>query len=201
MPDLNKFFEGCGIREYVWTNALVDSEIEPAEIAEYSAIQQTVSTWWLSNNKPLYWKIEQLQAGFENLNIGKFFKAMLERHPQMNPFSMTYSWTCLRMVRQLHHLAHPPPLCNITVEYAEKQISKRKRNFLQLLSTLIYKSEFVDRLAVATSLDAATLLTIQAIYHDPKRSEWTTQEYIAYHILVTWYAGVSFTQTEKLRKL
>ena len=86
MPDLNKFFEGCEIPEYVWTNALVDSEIEPAEIAEYSAIEQAVSIWWLSNNKPIYWKTEQLQAGFENLNIGKFFKAMLERHPQMNPF-------------------------------------------------------------------------------------------------------------------
>ena len=52
---------------------------------------------------------------------------------------------------------------NITVEYAEKQISKRERNFLQYLSTLIYKSESVDRLAFETSLDAATLLTIQAI--------------------------------------
>ena len=90
---------------------------------------------------------------------------------------------------------------NITVEYAEKQISKRERNFPQFLSTLIYKSEFVDRLAVATSLDAAVLLTIQAMYHDPKRSEWTTQEYIAYHILVIWYASVSHTQVEKLSKL
>ena len=85
MPDLNKFFEGCGIPQYVWTNAQVDSEIEPAEIAEYSAIQQAVSIWWLSNNKPLYWKIKQLQVGFENLNIVKFFKAMLERHRQINP--------------------------------------------------------------------------------------------------------------------
>ena len=59
----------------------------------------------------------------------------------------------------------------------------------------------MDKLACATSLDAATLLTIQAIYHDPKRAEWTTQEYIAYHILVTWYASVSHTQTEKLCKL
>ena len=39
------------------------------------------------------------------------------------------------------------------------------------------------------------MLTIQAIYHDPKRTEWTT------HILVTWYASVSHTQTEKLCKL
>ena len=85
MPDLNKFFEGCGIPQYVWTNAQEDSKIEPAEVAEYSAIEQAVSIWWLSNNKPLYWKIEQLQAGFERLNIGKFSKSMLERHPQMNP--------------------------------------------------------------------------------------------------------------------
>ena len=70
-----------------------------------------------------------------------------------------------------------------------------------MISTLIYKSEFVDKIAVATSLDAATLLTIQAIYHDPKRAEWSTQEYIAYHILVTWYASVSHTQIEKLSKL
>ena len=102
------------------------------------------------------------------------------------------------MVKQLHHL---PPPNNITVEYAKKHILKRERNFLQLLSTLIYKSEFVDKIAVATSLDATALLTIQAIYHDPKRAEWTTQEYIAYHILVTWYASVSHTQIEKLSKL
>ena len=50
-------------------------------------------------------------------------------------------------------------------------------------------------------MDVAALLTIQAIYHDPKRAEWTIQEYIAYHILVTWYASVSHTQTEKLCKL
>ena len=55
-------------------------------MAEYSAIEQAVSIWWLSNNKPLYWKIDQLQAGFEKLNIGKFFKSMLERHLEMNYF-------------------------------------------------------------------------------------------------------------------
>ena len=54
---------------------------------------------------------------------------------------------------------------------------------------------------VATSLDAASLLTIQAIYHDPKRAEWTTCEYIAYHILITWYASSSHMQIEKLCKL
>ena len=56
-------------------------------------------------------------------------------------------------------------------------------------------------IAVATSLDAAALLTTQAIYHDPKREEWTTCEYIAYHILITWYASSSQTQIEKLCKL
>ena len=40
MPDLNKFFERCGIPQYVWTNAWEDSKIEPAEMAEYSAIEQ-----------------------------------------------------------------------------------------------------------------------------------------------------------------
>ena len=85
------------------------------------------------------------------------------------------------------------PPHNITVEYAEKQISKRERNFLQYLSTLVYKSEFVDKLAYATSLHAAALVTIQAIYHDPKRAERTTQEYIAYHTLVTWYLSASQT--------
>ena len=162
MPNLNKFFEGC-----VWTNALVDSETEPAEIAEYSAIEQAVSIWWLSNNKPLCWKIEQLQAGFENLNIGKFFKAMLERHPQMNP-SFHDIQLDLSENSQAAPSSGPPTPHNITVEYAERQISKRERNFLQLLSTLIYKSECVKRIAVATSLDAAALLTIQAIYHEPK---------------------------------
>ena len=54
---------------------------------------------------------------------------------------------------------------------------------------------------MATSLDAAALLTIHALYIDPKRAEWTTKEYIAYHILVTWYASVSNTQVEKLCKL
>ena len=59
----------------------------------------------------------------------------------------------------------------------------------------------MNRLVLVTSLDAAALLTIQAIYHDPKRAEWTTREYIAYHILVIWYASVSHTQVEKLCKL
>ena len=58
MPDLNRFFEGCGIPHYVWRNAQEDSRIEPAEKAEYSAIEQAKSIWWLSNNKPLYCKIE-----------------------------------------------------------------------------------------------------------------------------------------------
>ena len=50
-------------------------------------------------------------------------------------------------------------------------------------------------------MDASALLTIQAIYHDPKREEWTTYEYIAYHILITWYASSSKMQIEKLCKL
>ena len=77
MPNLDRFFEGCEISPYVWRNAQEDSKIEPAELAEYSAIEQAVCICWLSNNKPLYLKIEHLQAGFENLNIGKFFKSML----------------------------------------------------------------------------------------------------------------------------
>ena len=125
---------------------------------------------------------------------------MLERHPQMNP-SLHDIQLDLPENDQATPLSGPPIPHNITVEYAENQISKRERNFLHFLSTLIYKSEFVDRLAVATSLDAAALLTIQAIYHDPKREEWTTQEYIAYHILVTWYASVSHTQVKKLCNL
>ena len=168
-------------------------------MAEYSAIEQAVSIWWLSNNKPLYWKVA-FASWFERLNIGKFFKSMLERHPQMYP-----AFLDIQLDLPGHNQAAPssdsPAPCNITVEYAEKQFSKRERNFLQYLSTLIYKSEFVDKLAYAISLDAAALLAIQAIYHDPKRAEWTTQEYIAYHILVTWYASVSHTQTEKLCKL
>ena len=78
MPDLDKFFEGCEIPSSVWRNAQADSKIEPAEVAEYSAIEQAICIWWLSNNKPLYWKTEHLQNGCEKLNIGKFFKSMLE---------------------------------------------------------------------------------------------------------------------------
>ena len=81
MPNLDRFFEGCEIPHYVWRYAQEDSKIEPAEVAEYLAIEQAVSIWWLSNNKPLHWKVEHLQAGFERFNIGKFFKSMLERHP------------------------------------------------------------------------------------------------------------------------
>ena len=125
---------------------------------------------------------------------------MLQRHPQMNP-SFHDIQLDLPEDSQAAPPSGPPTPHNITVEYAERQISKRERNFLQLLSTLIYKSEIMDRLPLATSLDAAALFTIQAIYHDPKRADWTTQEYIAYHILVTWYASVSHTQAEKLCRL
>ena len=97
--------------------------------------------------------------------------------------------------------ANLPPPCNITVEYAEKQMSYNERNLLQMISTFTNTPECVEEIAVATSLDAAALLTIQAIYHDPTRAEWTTYEYIAYHILITWYASSSQTQIEKLCKL
>ena len=50
-------------------------------------------------------------------------------------------------------------------------MSHNERNFLQMLSTFTNTPECVDEIAVATSLDAAALLTIQAIYHDPKRAE------------------------------
>ena len=201
MPTLNKFFEACGIPQYVWKNAQKDSKIEPAEVAEYSAIEQTIGTWWISNKtKPLYWKIDQLQAGFEELNIGRFFRNMLERHPQMDP---SYHEIRLDLPgdNQTGSRANSPPPHNITVEYAEKQMSHNERNLLQMLSTFTNTPECVDEIAVATSLDAAALLTIQAIYHDPKRAEWTTYEYIAYHILITWYASSSQMQIEKLCKL
>ena len=170
-------------------------------MAEYSAIEQTISTWWISNKtKPLYWKIDQLQAGFEELNIGRFFRDMLERHPQMDP---SYHEIQLDLPgdNQTCSRADLPPPCNITVEYAEKQMSHRERHLLHMLSTFTNRPACVDEIAVATSLDASALLTIQAIYHDPKRAEWTTYEYIAYHILITWYASSSKTQVEKLCKL
>ena len=80
-------------------------------------------------------------------------------------------------------------------------MSHNERHLLQMLSTFTNTPECVDEIAVATSLDAAALLTIQAIYHDPKRVEWTTYEYIAYHILITWCASSSQMQIEKLCKL
>ena len=201
MPNLNKFFEACGIPQYVWKNAQEDSKIEPAEVAEYSAIEQAISTWWISNKtKPLYWKIDQLQAGFEELNIGRFFRNMLERHPQMNP-SYHEIQLDLPGTNQTGSTANFNPPHNSTVECAEKQMSHSERNFLQMLSTFTNTPGCVDEIAVATSLDAAALLTIQAIYHDPKRAEWTICEYIAYHFLVTWYASSSQTQIEKLCKL
>ena len=192
MPNLDKFFEVCGIPQYVWQNTQEDSKIDPAEVAEYSAIEQTISTWWISNKaKPLYWKIDQLQAGFEELNIGRFFRDMLERHPQMDP---SYHEIQLDLPgdNQTGSRADLPPPRNITVEYAEKQMSHRERHLLHMLST------FTNRPAC---VDASALLTIQAIYQDPKRAEWTMYEYIAYHILITWYASSSKTQVEKLCKL
>ena len=201
MPNLNKFFEACGIPQYVWINAQEDSKIEPAKVAEYSAIEQTISTWWISNKtKPLYWKIDQLQAGFEELNTGRFFRNMLEKHPQMDP-SYHEIQLDLPGENQTGSRVNLPPPDNITVEYAEKQMSHNERNLLQMLSTFTNTPECVDEIAVATSLDAAALLTIQAIYHDPKRAEWTIYEYIAYHILITWYASSSKMQIEKLCKL
>ena len=201
MPNLNKFFEACEIPQYVWKNAQEDSKIEPAEVAEYSAIEQTISTWWISNRtKPLYWMIDQLQAGFEELNIGRFFRNMLKRHPQMDP---SYNGIQLDLPgdNQTSSRADLSPPRNITVEYTEKQMSHSERHLLQMPSTFTNTPECVDEIAVATSLDAAALLTIQAIYHDPKRAEWTTYEYIAYHILITWYASSSKMQIEKLCKL
>ena len=80
-------------------------------------------------------------------------------------------------------------------------MSSNERHLLHKLSSFTNRPACVDEKAVATSMDASALLNIQAIYHDPKRAEWTTYEYIAYHILITWYAGSSKTQTEKLCKL
>ena len=125
---------------------------------------------------------------------------MLERHPQMDP---SYHEIQLDLPgnNQTGSTANPLPPHNITVEYAEKQMSHNERNFLQMLSTFTNTPECVDEIAVATSLDAAALLTIQEIHHDLKRAEWATCEYIAYHILVTWYVSSSQTQIEKLCKL
>ena len=94
--------------------------------------------------------------------------------------------------------ANLPPPRNITLEYAEKKMSHNERNLLQMHSTFTNTPECVDEIAVATSLDAAALLTIQVIYHDPKRAEWTTYEYMAYHILITWYASSSKMKIEKV---
>ena len=198
MLSLDKFFQTCGIPRYVWKNAQEDSKLGPANMAEYSAIEQTICIWWISiDAKPLYWKVDQLQAGFEELNLGRFFRGLLQKFPQMDP---TYHEIQLDLPGDNQTSSaigsHPPR--NITVEYAEKQMSQAERNFLQMLSTFTNTPECVNEIAIATSLDAAALLTIQSIYHDPKRAEWTTCEYVAYHILITWYASVSKTQTEKI---
>ena len=201
MPNLDSFFDICGVPQYVWKHTQEDSKIEPAEVAEYSAIEQAIGTWWVSNKtKPLYWIVDQLQAGFEELRIGRFFRELLQRHPQMDP-----SYHEIQLDLPGDNQAGPgsdlPPPRNITVEYAEKQLSSNERHLLHKLSSFTNRPACVDEIAVATSMDASALLNIQAIYHDPKRAEWTTYEYIAYHILITWYAGSSKPQTEKLCKL
>ena len=163
MLSLDKFFQICGIPRYVWKNAQEDSKLGPANMAEYSAIEQAICIWWISSNaKPLYWKVDQLQAGFEELNLGRFFRGLLQKFPQMDP---TYHEIQLDLPGDDQTSStigsHPPR--NITVEYAEKQMSHAERNFLQVLSTFTNTPECVNEIAVATSLDAAALLTIQAI--------------------------------------
>ena len=116
MPNLDSFFDICGVPQYVWKHAQEDSKIEPAEVAEYSAIEQTIGTWWVSNKtKPLYWIVDQLQAGFEELRIGRFFREMLQRHPQMDP-----SYHEIQLDLPGDSQAGPgsdlPPPCNITVD-------------------------------------------------------------------------------------
>ena len=105
MPNLDKFFEVCGIPQYVWKNAQEDSKIEPADVAEYSAIEQTISTWWISNKaKPLYWKIDQLQAEFEELNIGRFSETCLKGTLKWTPHIMRFNWICLVITRHVQGL-------------------------------------------------------------------------------------------------
>ena len=201
MPNLDNFFDICGVLQYGWKHAQEDSKIEPAEVAEYSAIEQAIGTWWISNKtKPLYWIVDQLQAGFEELRIGRFFRDMLQRHPQMDPSYHEIQLDLPGDGQACSRVDLPPP-CNITMEYAEKQMSQKERHLLHKLSTFTNRPACVDEIAVSTSMDASALLNIQAIYHDPKRAEWTTYECIAYHILITWYASSSKTQTEKLCKL
>ena len=45
IPNLDRFFQGCWIPQYVWRNAQEDNRIEPAEMVEYSAIEQAVCIW------------------------------------------------------------------------------------------------------------------------------------------------------------
>ena len=45
MPNLDNFFDICGVPQYVWKHAQEDSKIEPAKVAEYSAIEQAIGTW------------------------------------------------------------------------------------------------------------------------------------------------------------
>ena len=52
------------------------------------------------------------------------------------------------------HFTNLPPPHNITVEYAEKQMSHRERHLLHMLSTFTNRPACVDEIAVATSLDA-----------------------------------------------
>ena len=95
---------------------------------------------------------------------------MLERHPQMDP---SYHEIQLDLPGDSQSCsgADLPPPRNITVEYAEKQMSHNERHLLHMLSTFTNRPACVDEIAVATSLDASTLLNIQATYHDPKRAE------------------------------
>ena len=135
MPNLDSFFDICGVPQYIWKHAQEDSKIEPAEVAEYSAIEQAIGTWWISNKtKPLYWIVDQLQAGFEELRIGRFFRDMLQRHPQMDP-----SYHEIQLDLPGDSQAGPGadllPPCNITVEYAEKQMSSNERHLLHKLSS------------------------------------------------------------------
>ena len=152
MPKLDSFFDICGVPQYVWKHAQEDSKIEPAEVAEYSAIEQAIGTWWVSNKtKPLYWIVDQLQAGFEELRIGRFFRELLQRHPRMDP-----SYHEIQLDLPGSSQASPgydlPPPRNITVEYAEKQLSFDERHLLHKLSSFTNRPACIDEIAVATSM-------------------------------------------------
>ena len=166
--------------------AVKDNDPSDDDISLEDCVVQALTVWWLSSNRPAFWKSERIRQHFVKLHMPGIHSCLIKRHPTIDPKPP---------VPTIQNGPQPGtsgqmstrPAKYLSMEYITLYLKSTEYDFLSELSKLIKTPENAYGISCITNLPEATFVHIRQEHTHFGLYVKEIQSRIAFHVLAIWY--------------